>query len=148
LQGSDKQALARTREQLLAMQILNGAVPVHGPGVRIAITDPSRSVTFDVLVGLVQEVRDAGAEAIEINGVRLNGRSYFGETDSGRLTVNGVTVDSPLVIKVIGESKTLAVAVQIPGGVRDTVASLGARMSVREQTDVVITTTVPTTQEK
>lgn len=144
LSGSEAEALARTREQLTAMQVLNGTIAVHGPGVIVKIQDPSGSVTYDVILGLVQELRDAGAEAIDINGVRLNGRSWFGVTDSGAISVNGTTVTSPLTLKVIGSAQTLTVALQIPGGVSDTVASLGARLVVLQQDDVLITTTVPT----
>jgi uncharacterized protein YlxW (UPF0749 family) len=144
LSGSEAEALARTREQLTAMQVLNGTIAVHGPGIIVKIQDPSASVTYDVVLGLVQELRDAGAEAIDINGVRLNGRSWFGVTESGAISVNGTTVTSPLTIKVIGSAQTLTVALQIPGGVADTVASLGARLVVVQQDDVTITTTVPT----
>ena len=144
LTGSEAQALARTREQLRAVQILNGTIAVRGPGIAVKIQDPSGSVTYDVILSLVQELRDAGAEAIDINGVRLNGRSWFGVTDSGSITVNGTAVTSPLTIKVIGSAQTLTVALQIPGGVADTVASLGARLVVIKLQDVVITTTVPT----
>ena len=144
LTGSEAQALARTREQLRAVQILNGTIAVRGPGIAVKIQDPSGSVTYDVILSLVQELRDAGAEAIDINGVRLNGRSWFGVTDSGSITVNGTAVTSPLTIKVIGSAQTLTVALQIPGGVADTVASLGARLVVIQLQDVVITTTVPT----
>jgi uncharacterized protein YlxW (UPF0749 family) len=55
--------------------------------------------------------------------------------------VNGRTISSPIRIKAIGASKTLAVALQIPGGVADTVASLGARFKVSEVTNTVITAT-------
>ena len=143
LTGSEAQALARTREQLRAIQILNGSIAVFGPGIVVKIQDPSGVVTYDTVLSLVQELRDAGAEAIDINGVRLNGRSWFGVTDSGSITVNGTAVTSPLTVKVIGSAPTLSVALQIPGGVADTVASLGARLVVIQSKDVVITTTVP-----
>ena len=141
LAGSDAEALARTREQLEAIQVVNGTIPVEGPGVVIKILDPSRQLTYDVAVSLVQELRDAGAEAIEINGIRVNGRTYFGNSKTGKLTVNRRTISSPIQVKAIGSSKTLAVALQIPGGVGDTVASLGGRFKVTEVDRTVITAT-------
>ena len=45
LSGSDAEALARTREQLEAIQVVNGTIPVQGPGVVIKILDPDRQLT-------------------------------------------------------------------------------------------------------
>ena len=146
LSGTDAEALARTREQLQAIQVVNGTIPVQGPGVVVKILDPSRQLTYDVAVSLVQELRDAGAEAIEINGIRVNGRTYFGNSRTGKLTVNGRTISSPIQVKAIGSSKTLAVALQIPGGVGDTVASLGARFKVTEVDETIITATATVTK--
>ena len=143
LSGSDAEAIARTREQLEAIQVVNGTIAVEGPGVVIKILDPRRQLTYDVAVSLVQELRDAGAEAIEINGIRINGRSFFGTSKAGKITVNNRTISSPIRVKAIGAAKTLAVAVQIPGGVADTVASLGARFNVVEVSTITINSTAP-----
>ncbi len=143
LSGSDAAAAARTREELEALQILNGSVAVSGPGVNVTLRDPSRSVSYDIMVSLIQELRDAGAEAMEINGVRLNGRSFVSTTDSGKLAISGTTIAAPYTLKAIGEGKTLAVALQIPGGVSDTVSSIGGTLLVEESDEVIITTTVP-----
>ena len=141
LSGSDSEAIARTREQLEAIQVVNGTIPVEGPGVVIKILDPSRQLTYDVAVSLIQELRDAGAEAIEINGIRVNGRTFFGTSKAGKITVNNRTISSPIRVKAIGSSKPLAVAVQIPGGVGDTVTSLGARFNVVEVSTITINAT-------
>lgn len=143
LSGSDAEALARTREQLEAIEVVNGTIAVQGPGVVIKILDPERQLTYDVAVSLVQELRDAGAEAIEINGIRVNARTFFGNSKIGKLTVNRRTITAPFEIKAIGSSKTLAVAMQIPGGVADTITSLGARFRVSEVSTIVITATTP-----
>ena len=143
LSGSDAEALARTREQLEAIQVVNGTIAVQGPGVVIKILDPDRQLTYDVAVSLVQELRDAGAEAIEINGIRVNARTFFGNSKVGKLTVNRRTITAPFEIKAIGSSKTLAVAMQIPGGVADTVSSLGARFKVTEVSTITISSIAP-----
>lgn len=143
LSGSDTEALARTREQLEAIQVVNGAIPVQGPGVVIKILDPDRQLTYDVAVSVIQELRDAGAEAIEFNGIRVNARTFFGNSKVGKLTVNRRTITAPFEIKAIGSSKTLAVAMQIPGGVGDTVSSLGARFKVTELSTITIRSIAP-----
>lgn len=138
LQGDETQALARTREQLFAMEVLNGTVPVHGPGVVLTIADPAGEVTYDVMLGVVQELRDAGAEAVEMNGIRLNGRSWFASAKGKMIKIDGRKIKSPYTIRVIGAPRTLAVALQIPGGLADTVASLGAKFNLVEESDLTI----------
>lgn len=144
LQGDETGALARTREQLFAMEVLNGTVPVKGPGVRLTITDPAGEVSYDVMLGVVQELRDAGAEAIEINGVRVNGRTWFASAKGSSMRVSGERVRSPYQFKVIGSPQTLAVALQIPGGLADTLASLGAKFQVEQLEEITITAVVAT----
>ena len=47
--------------------ILSGTVAATGPGVTLTIDDPDGTVTAATLLDGVEELRDAGAEAIEIN---------------------------------------------------------------------------------
>ena len=49
------------------LRILTGTVAATGPGVTLTIDDPDGSVTAATLLDGVEELRDAGAEAIEIN---------------------------------------------------------------------------------
>ena len=83
LQGSDAEALAATRDQLFAMQVLAGAVPVQGEGVELTVTDPKRRITYDTVLSLVQELRDAGAEAIAIGPVRVVADTWFAGAADG-----------------------------------------------------------------
>ena len=61
------------------LAILAGLVPVTGPGIRITITEADGPVDVDTLLDTVQELRTAGAEAIQINergpGRRADARS-------------------------------------------------------------------------
>ena len=65
--GSDA-ALAEARARLAALSIQVGTVPATGPGVSMRLTDSSRQVGPEVLLDAVQELRAAGAEAIQIAG--------------------------------------------------------------------------------
>jgi uncharacterized protein YlxW (UPF0749 family) len=68
--GSDV-AVRDARRMLRDLEVLSGAVPVEGPGVSVTITDPSGAVGWDLMLDLVQELRDAGAEAVAIDEVRV-----------------------------------------------------------------------------
>jgi uncharacterized protein YlxW (UPF0749 family) len=138
LSGDDAEAAARTRELLDAIQILNGTVAVEGPGIEVRISDRNRELGYDALISVVQELRDAGAEAIELNGVRVHVASFFDTTPQGVMRLDRARLTAPYVFKAIGPSKTLATAMKIPGGVADTVASLGGSMRVSQEPTIVI----------
>ncbi|MCM3924460.1 DUF881 domain-containing protein, partial [Frankia sp. AiPs1] len=120
----------RARADELA--ILAGTVPVDGPGLELTIRDPHRAIDASVLVDALQELRDAGAEAIEIAGVRAVVSTYVADEPGHGLIVDGTSVAAPYVLRVVGDAHTLDQALRIPGGVLDTVAARdGAQASVR-----------------
>ena len=53
-------------------QIAAGTVPVHGPGVTVSVVDAGANLTSTQFVMTLGELRNAGAEAIELNGIRLS----------------------------------------------------------------------------
>ena len=127
---SDASARA-AQEQLQALSVLAGTVPVTGPGVQLVIEDPDRSVRYDSLLDAVQELRDAGAEAIAINGIRVGVASSLEERD-GRVLLDDVPLATPYRIAAIGQTTTLDGGLKIPGGVLDTLDALrGVRASVQ-----------------
>lgn len=141
--GQDAAALAESRRRQDVLRILAGTVAATGPGVVVTIKDPEQSVTADVLLDTMQELRDAGAEAIQVNDVRLTASSWF--TDSGSAIVaDGETLRAPYVFTAIGDAHTLADAMAIPGGVIDSVTGRsGASTTVSERTKVVVTALRP-----
>src|SRR3954454_16217756 len=73
----DDAATRAAQDQLADLEVLAGTVPVHGPGVAVSVDDPSHSLKYDSLIDLIQELRDAGAEALAINGLRIGAASAF-----------------------------------------------------------------------
>jgi uncharacterized protein YlxW (UPF0749 family) len=142
---------ARQRSQTLG--ILAGTLPAEGPGIEFTISDPSDKVGADVLLDALQELRDAGGEAFEIgalNGpsVRVIASTYISDADKGGIVVDGVTLHAPYRIRVIGDSRTLAGALDIPGGVLDVLSQSDAQGSVTQQADVEIRSLRPTPTPK
>jgi uncharacterized protein YlxW (UPF0749 family) len=91
--------------------------------VRLIVTDPTLQVTQAELVDTVQELRDAGAEAIAVGDVRLVASSSFVTRDD-QLIVDGTTVEPPYTITAVGPGDTIAQALDIPGGAVDALEAL------------------------
>ena len=142
--GSEEQRLAVARARADALAILAGTVPATGPGIRMTVTDPSGVVDYSVILDTVQELRDAGAEALQIGSVRVVASTWFDDVEDGLgISVSGTRLAPPYTILAIGESSTLATALEIPGGVSDTVRTAGARVSVVPQASVLIAALQP-----
>ena len=136
--SAERERLARdaARRQLTDLQILAGVVPARGPGVAVRITDPDGAFEFEQLLDLVQELRDAGAEAIAVNGRRIGGTTAF-STRGDTVTVDGQEVSQPYEVLAIGDPATLEVGLKIPGGAIDTLDALeGAKVGVERRSDV------------
>jgi uncharacterized protein YlxW (UPF0749 family) len=130
-------ALAEAKQRLQDLQILAGTVAAQGPGVTITIEDPDASVSAASLLNGIEELRDAGAEAMQINDVRVVASSWVGGAP-GSLTVDGTPLQAPYTIKAIGSAHTLSDAVGFPGGLADQIASLGGKVVVQEDDSVQI----------
>jgi uncharacterized protein YlxW (UPF0749 family) len=141
--GQEKVLLDNAKQQLDALRILLGLVGVHGPGVIATINDPDSTVGPEVLLDAVEELRDAGAEAIEINDTRIVASSAFAGTP-GAITISGSRITAPYEISAVGGSETLSQALKIPGGVLDTIGSRqGAAILIVERREVKIASLRP-----
>jgi uncharacterized protein YlxW (UPF0749 family) len=126
-------AIEEGNQRLEVLRILTGTVAAQGPGITITVMDPEDAVTAATLLNGIEELRDAGAEAIEINDVvRVVGSTAFTEAD-GVISADGVELRPPYVIDAIGSSHTLGDAVVFPGGLADEVGQLGGSVDVREK---------------
>jgi uncharacterized protein YlxW (UPF0749 family) len=140
------EAQRAARERADALGILAGTAKATGPGIVLTISDPDGKVDAPIVLDTIQELRDAGAEAIQIGDVRVVANTWFADTDGG-LSVSGVLVRPPYTIKAIGDANTLAGAMEIPGGVTATVRRVGGDTDVQiEDTvdvDALLTLTSP-----
>ncbi|MFV0425978.1 MAG: DUF881 domain-containing protein [Beutenbergiaceae bacterium] len=135
LSGSDA---SRSAAQYLEMQsILAGTTPVEGPGVLVVVSDTG-DVRPQDMVHMLEELRNAGAEAIEVGGVRIVASSYFAQVGD-TLAVDGVSLPSGHEWRVIGNPETLAGALEIPGGALATFRAAGADVAMTQRELVQIT---------
>ncbi|HSP39167.1 MAG TPA: DUF881 domain-containing protein [Frankiaceae bacterium] len=131
-------ALDESRQRAAQLGVLAGTLPAQGPGIVLTIDDPRQQVRADVLVDTIQELRDAGAEVIDLSGVRLGVDSYVVDRGSG-LQVDGKTLTTPYRFTALGDPATMAQALKIPGGIVDSVAERpGAKASITSSTHLEV----------
>jgi uncharacterized protein YlxW (UPF0749 family) len=131
-------AIDEGTQRLEVLEILAGTVPAVGPGVTITVTDPENAVTAAALLNGIEELRDAGAEAIEVNDVLRVVASTSLTDDDGVITGDGIALRPPYVIDAIGSSHTLSEAVVFPGGMSDEIKQLGGEVTVHQSDRVEV----------
>ncbi|MFG1908309.1 DUF881 domain-containing protein [Kribbella sp. NPDC048928] len=141
--SADKAQTAREQAeaQIRTLGILAGTMPAVGPGVRITLNDPQGKMTSSNLLDAIEELRDAGAEAVQINGeVRVVASTDFVD-DAPGIRVDGKKLVSPYTIEAIGESHNLAEAANFPGGLVSEVTGpqVGGTAEVNELESVSVT---------
>nr|WP_242638585.1 DUF881 domain-containing protein [Mycolicibacterium sp. S2-37] len=137
--STDQAAIENAQARLAALSILVGMVAATGPGVTITITDTAPGVPAETLLDVINELRAAGAEAIEIQGgssgqrvaVRV-GVDTWVVGRPGALVVDGATLSPPYTVVAIGDPPTLAAAMNIPGGAMDSIERVGGTMVVQQ----------------
>ena len=142
LQDSSDQgnvALTHAQSELNTLGILAGTLPAVGPGLRIVVHDPKGHYSVGHLLDGIQELRDAGAEAIQVNGqVRVVAQTSFAAGNGG-IVVDGRLVTAPYTLDVIGDPAQLIPALSFPGGFKDEVAEDDGTTTVTRLATVRIT---------
>jgi len=143
LGGDQFQALNEAKSRAQALSLLAGSTSVVGPGIRVAI---SGNISASTMLDAIQELRDSGATAIQVGDkdltVRVVANTWFADSPDG-VTVSGTALKVPLEILVVGDSSVLVPALQIPGGLADTIGSGGGQVSITPTSDVEINSVVP-----
>ncbi|MEE1744056.1 MULTISPECIES: DUF881 domain-containing protein [unclassified Streptomyces] len=140
-----EEARKQTLEKERQLGILAGTVAAHGPGITLTVNDPGNGVKADMLLDALQELRAAGAEAIEVNGVRVVANTYF-SGDGGNVSVDDHKITAPYVFEVIGKPQDLEPALNIPGGVVQTLEKEQATVQVAQADDIVVDALRPAKQ--
>lgn len=110
-------ARAEANRRLDELEIIAGTVPVHGTGIRITISDPEDKVSPELLLDGLEELRDAGAEVIEINDrIRVTTSTWLGLDSEGMVVANDQVITNPIILDVIGDPSTLEAGARFRGG--------------------------------
>jgi uncharacterized protein YlxW (UPF0749 family) len=129
--GADSKALSK---ELTTLRELNGAVAVHGPGLEIRIQGPV--MDFE-LQDALNNLRNAGAEAISLNGYRIIGSTPV-VSRGDILMIAGHAVGTPLVLLVIGDAEQLGPAADLSASSLQT----RVQVSIQRKSDLAITEVV------
>ncbi|WP_406080087.1 DUF881 domain-containing protein [Micromonospora sp. NBC_00858] len=118
--------------------ILAGTLPAVGPGLTVEFEGAGKPISANRVLDAVQELRGAGAEAMQISGgdratVRIIASTYFLDGENGSLVVEGRRLMGPFTITVIGDPATMRTALNIPGGVVASVRGDGGNVTFGER---------------
>lgn len=149
--SASSEAVTQSQE-LSEARYLAGLTPVQGPGIVVTLRDGKKPLRRDMPPGfappsiihdsdinaVVNELKAAGAEAIAVNGQRLVATSSV-RTAGATVLINFVPTAPPYVIKAIGDPKTLASAMSLPGGVASQIKAFDPAMfSVKESNALML----------
>jgi uncharacterized protein YlxW (UPF0749 family) len=141
---SRQAALDAAAKRADELGILGGTLPAKGPGLMIDLIPAAKQqISADRVLDTVEELRGAGAEAMQINGtgssaVRIVASTYFTDA-SGGVDVDGQVIGGTLTVTVIGDPQTMQAALSIAGGVVDSVRNDGGTVQVNTPTTVQVT---------
>ncbi len=126
--GADARSI---QKELTTLEEVNGVIPVHGAGLTVRVQ--GSMMDFE-LQDLLNNLRNAGAEAFDLNGYRIISSTPI-ITKGNNLLISGHTVSAPLVLNAIGDPEHLGPAADLA------VSSLQTRVQVdvQRKTDLAIT---------
>lgn len=138
--------------KLKIMNAINGTTQVNGKGIIVTVEDNKKVTSetigildnisnylihdIDLLI-LVNELKNAGAEAISINEERITNFTSI-TCDGNVVLVNGNKISSPFIIKAIGSQEALLGAIQRPGGFLEGLENYGLVSNVEKQNKITI----------
>ncbi|ATW26385.1 DUF881 domain-containing protein [Candidatus Formimonas warabiya] len=139
--AADSTLVASLKNELKQLQVIDGNVPVHGPGIKITITQDSNLYYRD-LIDLINELWASGAEAIAINEYRIMNNTVIYEAEDVNhnliITLNNKPLLSPVIIKAVGHPDTLEKGLTFSGGIIDTLNIYQVFPVIKKQEDLVI----------
>jgi uncharacterized protein YlxW (UPF0749 family) len=127
------------RSDLAKLRGWAGLDAVTGPGIRISIAGP---IDGDGVMELVNELRDSGAEAVAIQGVRVVADTVVAGVAHG-ISVDDSAIPDPFTIDAIGSSETLTGSLTRMGGIVAQLAATypDATVTVTPLTKIVVPAT-------
>lgn len=104
----------QTEQALLRIKAFSGLAPVEGQGVHIAIDG---SLDYVAVNDLINELRNAGAEAIAVDDVRITASSIAVQ-GAASIEIDDVGIGSSFTIDAIGSPDGLLSTLERPGGIK------------------------------
>ncbi len=132
-------------------KIASGIVDVHGPGVIVTIDDPLPidgtssdfsmiMANYELLLNLVNKLKDAGSEAISINEQRIIASTEI-SLAGNHVNINTVPTAPPYTVKAIGNPETIYATITIRYGIVDEMKDknkYGLQVNIKKEQDLVV----------
>ncbi len=143
---SSNTELEELESKIKEYNILLGNTDVTGQGVTVTLTDGKQDLQLldaqnlivhaENVLAVVNELKNAGAEAISINGERIVNTTAI-SCDGNVIVVNGEKISSPIQITAIGLPEMLA-TLNRPGGTLEKFESYGKIVELKKSTNLEI----------
>lgn len=146
---SSNSELAILEESIKEKNLASGLTEVTGTGIKIVLNDGNVAtitnsfgspsdllVHFGDLINVVNELFNAGAEAVSVNGQRIVSTTAI-ECDGNVVKINGTKIGAPFEITAIGYPEQLA-GIGRPGGIIESLESRGLIVTLNKQNSVTI----------
>jgi uncharacterized protein YlxW (UPF0749 family) len=130
--------LGVTEETLIGISAFGGLAGVEGQGIRIRAEG-----SFDPIAvnDLIHELRNAGAEAIAIDEIRITAASVA-VLGTSAIEIDGVPIGPSFEIVAIGSPDGLQAAIERPGGILNLYEqSIDARFTVSQEARLIVPAT-------
>ncbi len=143
----DDEVAEEKEQELKENNMLLGKTDVIGDGVEIVLADAETTnsnistslqiIHYDDIQWVLNELKNAGAEAIEVNGERVINTTAI-TCEGNIIKINGVKIGSPFTIKAIGSQSLLYGALERAGSWLDEIRNDGNTAIVTKVDDITI----------
>lgn len=136
-QQSEEEATGLVQKELEQTNMYLGTTDVEGEGIIIRIKDITdnnavKPINSEDLLTIVDYLKLAGAEAIEINEQRITNMSEITYVNNSVIYINQQRILAPYVIKAIGDSNKMESTLLGNGGYIETLKELGFNITIEK----------------
>jgi uncharacterized protein YlxW (UPF0749 family) len=112
--ASGQGSLIESQREIDQLKIFAAVSGARGQGITVRIDGP-----FDdrAMSDLVNELRNAGAEAISLNDTRVGPHSWYAPGPQGMILLDGRQLSGPWTARAIGAPEVMYVAITRTGGI-------------------------------
>lgn len=139
---SDAESAELVQKELEQVNMSLGKTKVQGEGIVITLRDKQTEdfaqISADDLLQIVNDLKEAGAEAISINDERIINMSDIVFVSNSVIKVNQHRILAPYIIKAIGNQTYLEGALLGNGGYVDKLNKLGYDVTTLKDNKVII----------
>jgi uncharacterized protein YlxW (UPF0749 family) len=128
----------QTEQTRLRVRGFAGLLPVRGQGIHMEVAGELDEIAVN---DLINELRNAGAEAIAVDDIRITAQSVC-VRGAGALEIDGVAIGSTFTMDAIGPPEGLLATMDRPGGIAARLEqSVLAVIDIEQVEDILIPAT-------